>query len=269
MVDKLIRLEQKLKIIFDDLESLDKSNKKDSPDYNKLLIILNYLLKKEEAILNNLRDFEIHELLNKILDIKKYIPLGITLVSYSSESSIKILTRLSNLIFSRLETDDYESRLNNYLTIDELMLALHNSQNGPFIELKYFLAFIIPQIGELLLQSDFSIPTDTYIISDTANIFYNIDDNDHQKNKDKILKERFKLSLRNLIYQYKKDVKEDIYFYLLREILKAIYILASDELQLELKTIYNKEIEGNEKLKKFLANIFEFDLENILKVTFA
>ena len=148
------------------------------------------------------------------------------------------------------------------------MLALSNCQNGPIIDLKYYLAFIVPQIGINLLANNFSIPNETFIISDTVKKFYNIDDEKHQVSKDKIIKKRFISLLKDLIKQYKDELKSNLYFYLLREVLKAIYILASDELQNELREIYYQEIEANRQLKKYLANIFEYSLENVSKVTF-
>ena len=267
MVNSLIVLEQNIQIVFFKLRELEKNNKKDSLEFNRLLYTLSILFAREKSILTSLDDIELLELINKILDINNYIPLGIQITAYSKLASKKIATRLSNLILPMVKIDDYESMLTDYLTIDELMLALSNCQKAS-IDLKYYLAFIVPQIGSNLLVNKFSISSGAFIISDTVKKFYNKDHKEHQEFKDQVIKKRFISLLHDLIKQYNDDLKSNLYFELLKEVLRAIYILASDDLQIELREIYYQEIEANEELKEYLGNIFEYSLENILKVTF-
>lgn len=266
----LIHIISYIKYLYEQIEQLEKNGKKISIEYNELIKKLIKAKETEKSLLN-LNSNQFKEMKTKLQEMYPFLKNGIS-ISLKLKDEYLIAIRLMNEILAIeatiLNEKDYELGLSEYLTIDELSLALSFDSTS---QLKFHIGFLVPDIEQELLNNNFEIPKLPMVYNEAIKDIYGISDEYHEKYKDKILLYRFKTLLENITLVSDEEIRKNIEYYtLLKYILMSIRSLCSTNLILVLDDLVNNYLENcKEEAKKILTEIIASNKrERYLKVTF-
>ena len=276
MITDLLYIASYIKYLYIKIEYLEKNNQKNPLEYNELVEELKKEIKAEKTLLNikNINRTQIAEMIKELKEIYPFLKNGISITPQTIRTKFQVAIRVMNELLSieaiLLNKEEYERGLGQYLTIDELSLAL---SLNPQSSMKYHISFLVPDIEQALLHNNFEISQSPMVYNETIKTMYGISDEYHEKYKDKILLYRFKSLLEIIVMASDKEILQDIEYYItLKNILIAIYSLGSINLLPVLDDIINKYISNNSDTlsQKILIDIINDQKKHeYLKVTFS
>ena len=276
MITDLLYIASYIKYLYIKIEYLEKNKQKNPLEYNELVEELKKEIKAEKTLLNikNINRTQIAEMIKELKEIYPFLKNGISITPQTFRTKFQVAIRVMNELLSieaiLLNKEEYERGLGQYLTIDELSLAL---SLNPQSSMKYHISFLVPDIEQALLHNNFEISQSPMVYNETIKTMYGISDEYHEKYKDKILLYRFKSLLEIIVMASDKEILQDIeYFTTLKNILIAIYSLGSINLLPVLDDIINKYISNNSDTlsQKILIDIINDQKKHeYLKVTFS
>ena len=276
MITDLLYIASYIKYLYIKIEYLEKNKQKNSLEYNELVEELKKEIKAEKTLLNikNINRTQIAEMIKELKEIYPFLKNGISITPQTIRTKFQVAIRVMNELLSieavLLNKEEYERGLGQYLTIDELSLAL---SLDPKSSMKYHISFLVPDIEQELLNNNFEISQSPMVYNETIKTMYGINDEYHEKYRDKILLYRFKSLLEIIVMASDKEILQDIeYFTTLKNILISIYSLGSINLLPVLDNVINEYITNNSDTlsQKLLMDILNSPKKHeYLKVTFS
>ena len=270
MIKNLLYIASYIKYLYTKIQLLEQN----TVEYNEVVAELRKEIETEKTLLNikTISRTKIEEMIKELKEKYPFLKNGISIVPQTIDNHYQVAIRVMNELLTikavLLNKEEYELGLSQYLTIDELSLALSLNISST---LKYHISFLVPDIERILLNNDFEIPQLPMVCNETIKTMYGISDEYHENYKDKTLLYRFKSLLATITMANDNEISQNIEYYnTLKNILISIYYLGSLDLISELDSIIIEYINNcNNEAQKLLVNVLNRQkTQEYLKVTF-